>query len=311
MRRAIAVGLLLSSVTAPAAGQLSPRASGAERDFATMLEQLEQREKKLAIEVERLGPETATVERRIVARGRAYYRMVRAGLLPVGGGFEELVDHAARLERLRAALARDLETKVRLETRRRDARNELRRVRAERAPLVIQRQAMTRARSAMAQAEERQQAFLRAFGGQSLPLPHTAVYGATSPSSDAAPARFAELRGRMPVPVGGRTEVVHPRGDDQGIFLVVARDAAVRAVYPGRVVYVGPSRHGTTVVLDHGDRFFSVYGKLAHVEVRKGEVVPDRGRIAWVLRYGDQSPMLYFEVRRGDTLLDAARWLGL
>lgn len=311
MRRAIAAALLTLSLASSASGQLSPRATGAERDFESLLENLDAREKKLASELETLGPRQDVVDKRILARGRAYYRMVRAGLLPVGGGFEQLVDHAASLERLRAALARDLAEKKRLEERRVAASNELRKVRAERAPLMIQRQAMTRARSAMAQAEERQQAFLRAFGGQSLPIPHTAVYGTTGPSPGGAPASFVQLRGHMPFPVGGRTEAIHPRGDDQGIFLVTARDAAVRAVYPGRVVYVGPSKHGTTVVLDHGERFYTVYGKLSHVEVRKGELVTDRGRMGWVLRFGDKSPMLYFEVRKGEKILDAARWLGL
>ena len=50
--------------------------------------------------------ELAVVHQRVILRGRTYYKLVRAGLLPAGGGFDALVDHAAKVERTRLALER-------------------------------------------------------------------------------------------------------------------------------------------------------------------------------------------------------------
>jgi murein DD-endopeptidase MepM/ murein hydrolase activator NlpD len=324
MRRAVAAAVVLVAGTAAAYGpgtQPAPvqtpvppapaASSDPVADFEQMLRELDQREKRLGTELAAIGPELDTCRRRMVARGRSYYRLVRAGLLPVGGGFDALVEHATTVERLRAALARDLALVSELGARQTEITAELRRLRAERAPLLIQREAMQRARSAMQQADERNAAFLRAFGSTDV-SPHVAIYG-TSRGTDEPLARFRDLRGRLALPLPGRAEVVEPPapGKRHGIYLRASRDTDVRAVYPGRVVFVGRSEHGETVVIDHGDRYFTVYGNLGHVEARDGEQVTEHGRIGWILRYAGQSPILYFELRRGDEPLDAAQWLGL
>ncbi len=50
-------------------------------------------------ELERLGKDSDAAHARTVTRGRVYVRLAQAGLLPVGGGFDALVEHAVRLER--------------------------------------------------------------------------------------------------------------------------------------------------------------------------------------------------------------------
>jgi septal ring factor EnvC (AmiA/AmiB activator) len=308
-------GVLLAIATT--AGAYVPQ-SGAgdapqgEREFERMLRSLDAREEALAKEIDELGPKSDIVHKRMLARGRAYYRMVRAGLLPVGGGFDALVDHAAAVERLRAALARDVELLRSLKARAVAAREELRKVRAEKAPLTIQREAMQRAKSVMQQADERRDAFMRAFGG-SQPLPHVAIYGAEHPAG-APNATLPELKGRLTLPVTGRAEVQQPTqpGDEnKTLRIVTGRDSAVRAIYPGRVVFVGKTHLGDTVVLDHGDNYFTVYGNLHHIEVKLDEIVSEGGRLGWVLRFGTTKPTLLFEIRRGKVALDPATWLGL
>jgi len=306
------IGALL--LAGSAAADTSTTSAIDTKDFERMLRDLDATEKRLELEIQRVGPELELVNKRMLARGRAYYRLVRAGLLPVGGGFDALVDHAATVERLRAALGRDIRAERDLRARRKVAAGELRKVRAERAPLMIQREAMQRAKSAMRQADERRAAFLRAFGSSSTALPHMAIYGAEGPAPAGPRARFAEMKGRLSFPLAGRAEVrmsALPMPDSQGLQLVASRDTAVRSVYPGRVVFAGASHRGETVVIDHGEGFFSVYAQLNHVEVKKGESVEERSRVGWVLRYGDKSPTLYFEIRQGKKLLDPAPWLGL
>ncbi len=289
----------------------TPAPSHGEQDFARLLRDLDARQAHLEKEIAELGPRIDVVHKRTIARGRAYYRMVRAGLLPVGGGFDALVDHAATVERLRAALSRDVELERKLKARLVDAKEELRKVRAERAPLTIQQEAMSRAKNVLQQADERRDAFMRAFGQPST-MPHVAIYGA-----DAAPtalaARFSEMKGRLSLPLTGRSEILTPTtpGEHKTLRIVASRDTAVRSVYPGKVVFVGNTHHGQTVVLDHGESYYTVYGNLHHVEVKQGEMVTERARLGWVLRFGSNKPTLLFEVRRNKELLEASQWLGL
>lgn len=312
--RAVALAALAALCMVGSAAAFTPRQTPEARDFERMLHDLDAKEKALEVELERIGPELEVVKKRLVARGRAYYRLVRAGLLPVGGGFDALVDHAAAVERLRAALGRDVELEQQLLARSRVAAAELKKVRAERAPLTIQREAMERARSVMRQADERQAAFDRAFGSGGYSPPHTAIYGADGPVPAGPVAPFSEMRGRLSFPLTGRAEVLMPTApstEPEGLFLVASGDTAVRAVYPGRVAFVGDTQRGSTVVIDHGASYFSVYGQLNHIEVKVDEQIHERGRLGWVLRFGDKSPTLYFEIRRGKKLLDPAPWLGL
>jgi murein hydrolase activator len=289
-----------------------PPAMGADtRDFETMLAELETREKNLERELASIDPQLDIAHKRLMARGRAYYRLVRAGLLPVGGGFDGLVDHAATVERIRAALLRDMALERELKARKVEAAAELHKLKAEKGPLLVQREAMQKARVAMQQADERRAAFENAFGS-SAPLPHLAIYGANAPPED-SPSLFSQMRGRLSLPLEGRTEVHRPDGPDAtgGLWLVASRDAAVRSVYAGRVAFVGPTVHGQTIVIDHGEHYFSVYGNLSQVEIGRDESVPERGRLGWVLRQGERNPSLYFEIRRGQRVLECDPWLGL
>jgi len=40
------------------------------------------------MEIARAGTQVGGAKERVIARGRAFYKLTRAGLLPVGGGFE-------------------------------------------------------------------------------------------------------------------------------------------------------------------------------------------------------------------------------
>lgn len=321
-----AAGLALASAMVGSAGAYvpgdAPPASGSASSpsstarFEGLLAQLDSKEKALATELTHVEAELNTLEHRLLARGRAYYRLIRAGLLPVGGGFEALVDHAAAVERLRAALGRDLDRQRHLQARLQQAGSELNRVRAERAPLEVQRKAMEQAHVAMRQAEERKMAFMRAFGRSDFSAArrdHRTVYGADNRSSNGYGVRFSELRGRLSLPLSGRAEVVKPR-DPQlrgTLRLIAASDAPARAVHTGRVVFVGRSHFGEAVVIDHGERYFTVYANLQRVEVKVGETVPEHARIGWIMRTSGEHPWLHFELRRGKRLLDATPWLGL
>jgi septal ring factor EnvC (AmiA/AmiB activator) len=322
------VGLVLAVLVAGSAGayvptrstvenapaptpQPPPREAETSTDFDVVMAKLERRERELARELEEIGPRLDMVQKRITARGRQYYRLVRVGMLPVGGGFDGLVDHASKVERLRAALARDLEIDTELRDRQTAAKKELRLVRAERAPLLVQREAMKQAQQVMQEADDRRDAFQRAFGG-SPDAPHTAVYGAdTGPLAADPSSNFAQMRGRLSFPLAGRAVVSQQDKSVTMLQLRASRDTAVRAVYAGTVAFAGETDRGMTVVIDHGDHYFSTYGNLQNLDVKIGDALSERGRIGWVKRNGGKPPVLHFELRRGKSVLEAAPWLGL
>src|SRR5690606_28835190 len=116
------------------------------------------------------------------------------------------------------------------------------------------------------QADERRAAFLRAFGGGAS-LSDTAIYGASG-ASGAPLEPFSRLKGRLPLPLTGRSEVVRRPGGifEHGIVVMAARDSDIRAVHPGQVTFAGTTAYGETVVIHHGEGYVSIYGRLHHVE---------------------------------------------
>jgi septal ring factor EnvC (AmiA/AmiB activator) len=83
--------------------------------------------------------------------------------------------------------------------------------------------------------------------------------------------------------------------------------ALVRAVYPGTVAFADEyADYGKSIILDHGDGFFTVSANLAAIDVKVGEDVGSGGRLATVGSAG-----LYFEIRSGTDTLDPSEWFGL
>jgi septal ring factor EnvC (AmiA/AmiB activator) len=139
-----------------------------------------------------------------------------------------------------------------------------------------------------------------------------------APVAPAVP--FASLRGTLPAPVDAaivrrfgreidaqfRTQVFH-KGVDFGAPL----GAPVRAVAAGTVRFAGWFRgYGRMVIIDHGDRFFTVSGHLDTVRVEAGASVVPGEPIGTVGDTGSLSgPRLYFEIREGATAVDPKAWL--
>jgi murein hydrolase activator len=297
------------TLAAPAA-PIAPGGSELER----LLAKLDAEERALQTEIATGVGELSIVRQRIVARGRAYYKLVRAGLLPAGGGFDSLVDHAAKVERTRLALERDLAAEKRLMARGAEIGERLTRLRAEREPLAVQREAMLRARHALEQADERRAAFARAFETSERP-DHVAIYGADlGPADVDVRAGFRSMKGRLLLPITGRAEVrrvTRPRGVT-GVELAAPLGTAVRSVAAGRVAFADRyDDYGLTILLDHGDHYYTLYSSLAAADVKVGDTVAPGGRIGTVGSEGGKPAALIFEVRKNADTLDAATWLGL
>jgi murein DD-endopeptidase MepM/ murein hydrolase activator NlpD len=277
---------------------------------------LDSEEQSDKLELSRLGGEVAAEHARVATNGRAFYKLTRAGLLPVGGGFDALVTHAMRVERSRRMLTSDIAREARMRARAVELESGLERVARDRVALASQRTAMDSARMAMQDEARRQAAFDRAFETSTgAGADYVAVYGgAGGVASDVSGGGFAAARGRLLFPVAGRADVRPAQRDGtdgNGLELRAAAGTVVRAAFAGRVAFAdryGP--YGRIVILDHGDHYYTVSGNLDEIDVKIGQDVGAGERVGTVGDDG-QGSMLYFEVRHGSQAVAAGAWLGL
>jgi len=313
---------------APHAGGTNPNANGytpvgapAQTSPALAMAALDRRIADLDAEEEaskkelgELGTKIAEAHQRSLGRGRAFYRLTRAGMLPVGGGFDALVTHALKVERSRRALGTELANETKLRGRGAELSRALERIARDRMSFAGQRSAMDSQRLAVEDEQRRQQAFDRAFSSSSGASDYVAVYGGAGAAPGGASGGFAASRGRLLFPLAGRSEVRPSRRegtDGPGLEIKSSLGAPVRAVYGGRVAYAdryGP--YGRLVIVDHGDHYYSVSGNLAGIDVKPGDEVSAGERLGSV---GDEGkgPLLYFEIRHATQTIPPGPWLGL
>src|SRR5512140_498681 len=140
-------GPLPRAATAPAgATPASPALALAALD--RKIADLDAEESQNKQELEGLGAKIAEAHERVLVRGKAFYKLTRAGMLPLGGGFDALVSHAMRVERARHSLATDVNAEKKLRERGGDLARALERVARERVSLAGQRTAVDAARLA-------------------------------------------------------------------------------------------------------------------------------------------------------------------
>jgi murein hydrolase activator len=135
----------------------------------------------------------------------------------------------------------------------------------------------------------------------------------------AAPAAMLPLRpfqGALPWPAAGvvssrfgRHRGVGPAVHN-GIELSLPEGRPVHAVYDGTVAFADPfSGYGNLVIVEHGDKAYSLYGHLASVSVKKGERVDASTTVGLAGRNPAGNPSLYFELRVDGKAVDPLQWL--
>lgn len=97
----------------------------------------------------------------------------------------------------------------------------------------------------------------------------------------------------------------------KGIDIDAAPGEPIRAVEKGRVVYADRfSGYGKMIIVDHGQRYYTIYGHLGEMlkkngdEVRRSEVL---GRVGDGETPG--GPTVYFEMRKDSRSVDPLAWL--
>jgi septal ring factor EnvC (AmiA/AmiB activator) len=319
-------------------GRHAPQARVATDAERTLLS-IEQEQQALRAEMETLGVKESATQRRMLLRGRVTYRLVRLGLLPVGGGFSSLLDHAFKIERARRALDQDVADFRALADRKIVAAKKLEELSARRSPLEAERDVAAQARALASEGEERKRSFDRAFETSTGAGDYVAIYGGSlgGPSGPEAPSSgatnaFAGMKGRLPFPIAGRAEIrnVHRSGaPGAGLEMAAPAGTAVRAVFSGRVAFADRyDSFGQLVILDHGAHYYTLMGDLSSIDVRVGDDLSAGAKVGTVGAAGSEestpmdsatakprskprSPALYFELRHGTTSLEPGPWFGL
>jgi septal ring factor EnvC (AmiA/AmiB activator) len=131
---------------------------------------------------------------------------------------------------------------------------------------------------------------------------------------------FEKLKGKIPRPVPG--EITGKFGRAPGPFntvtqrhgLVFSTPAGlpVRSVLAGEVLYTGWVKgYGTIVIVDHGNRYYTLIGGLAGIKPEVGRWVSEGEVLGLAPKGGKKDKKeIYFEIRHRGQAVDPAPWLG-
>jgi septal ring factor EnvC (AmiA/AmiB activator) len=298
----------------------------------------------LGREVENKRAEAARLDRTLTERqdvlskrALALYRWQRGGsVLALLHGAESLRELTQRKHYLQVALSfdQDLLAQMRQESERQAVvRRELADKHAE---LENQKQVLGAAQEAVRQEAEKKKVLLASLGQEKAvrqralrdmeaaaqrlarmlnDLSRRAVVKPGDPPPPASTGRGLDPeRGRLEWPVRG--DVSAPYGKfkhpefaaeivRKGIDIDAPAGDAVKAVERGRVAYADPfAGYGNMIIVDHGERFYTVYGHLAQLLKKKGDEVR-RGEPLGRVGEGD----IYFEMRKDGHSVDPLAWL--
>jgi murein DD-endopeptidase MepM/ murein hydrolase activator NlpD len=275
----------------------------------------------LARELDALGPALAATHGKVIRQARAWYRRQRAGLLPVGGGVDAILRHAAALERTRRGLIAELNKERVLRKKVADITAALQASDRDREALAAQRAAEVVAHAAEEEERDREEAFRQAFESspQGAEIRTQGGYLRVLPADDGEPAAprasgFSRAKGHLLFPVTGAGDVRGVRlegAEGPGVEIKATPGSVIRAVYAARVAFAdryGP--YGRMVILDHGEHYYTVSGYLGSIDVRIGDEVEAGQRLGTPSDDG-RGPRAYFELRRGTQTLAPGPWLGI
>ncbi|MGA7617446.1 MAG: peptidoglycan DD-metalloendopeptidase family protein [Thermoanaerobaculia bacterium] len=145
------------------------------------------------------------------------------------------------------------------------------------------------------------------------------LYGSRS-SESPSPATIDEFKGALEWPVQGEVLEHFGRQRDPRFATVTSNNGLKIAAPPGtpiHVVFEGTvlfsqwfKGYGNLIVVDHGDRVFSLYGNTKNTKVSVGRQVHTGEVIGEVAEgEGDAPSTLYFEIRDRNQPADPEKWL--
>ncbi|HWU42452.1 MAG TPA: peptidoglycan DD-metalloendopeptidase family protein, partial [Bdellovibrio sp.] len=131
---------------------------------------------------------------------------------------------------------------------------------------------------------------------------------------------FLDQKGELPRPANGvvTRKFGLMKGQDhpytlsnKGIFISAAQGSPILSVFEGKVSFVGQiPGFGTTLIVDHGDHYYTVYGHATNVRVNVGDEIAQAQVIASTGTPSLEDPSgVYFEIRHFSEPYDPQLWM--
>ncbi|MBK8204173.1 MAG: peptidoglycan DD-metalloendopeptidase family protein [Bdellovibrionales bacterium] len=130
---------------------------------------------------------------------------------------------------------------------------------------------------------------------------------------------FFERKGTLPLPIQGvvlreyginQNDRYRFKTSHKGIFLKGEQGLPVKAVFNGLVQFAGPiDGYGNTVIIDHGDRYYSVYSHQSSISVKIGQKISEEQVIGLSGLNTYQESGIYFEIRHFSDSIDPKPWM--
>ncbi len=124
---------------------------------------------------------------------------------------------------------------------------------------------------------------------------------------------FFEQKGQLVRPVDGavsqafgltQSEDYRYKLSHKGFEYLLGGEKPVKAVFKGRISFAGNiDGYGETIIIDHGDHYYTVYAGLDSTTVSLGQRVDKETRIA------SAKSKMYFELRHFSDAIDPGPWL--
>ncbi len=214
-------------------------------------------------------------------------------------------------------LGKVLEVLARRQAEREAARRRAEAQRAAEAAEAAERAAAERAAARPPQASDVPQPQERPRAVRATPDVRPAAQAPQGVSPTPAGMSFAQLQGRMRLPVPG--ELVARFGARRaeggtpwrGVFIRARNGEDVLSVAPGEVVFSDWLRgYGNLIIIDHGSEYLTIYGYNDALYRNVGERIEAGVPIAGVGASGSmQESGLYFEVRHKGQPVDPLKWV--
>jgi septal ring factor EnvC (AmiA/AmiB activator) len=131
---------------------------------------------------------------------------------------------------------------------------------------------------------------------------------------------FSRLKGKLPWPLEGNVAIPYGTQKDpqfntpifrSGTYIQSDNDLFAKAVHKGKVVFAEWFKgYGQLVIINHGDGYHTLYGSLAEIFTKVGDIIDNNQKIGRVGNSGIlNSSGLYFEIRYKGKPLDPLQWL--
>ena len=99
-------------------------------------------------------------------------------------------------------------------------------------------------------------------------------------------------------PAKGQIALPFGKDGNIGIDILLPPQEKVYPSREGKIFFVGKTKEvGNTVIVDHFDGYYTIYGKDIELKVKEGEVVNQEKVLGIML--DKESPVLHFEIRKG------------